>query len=51
MKNIKVIYETRETCEVATVYNYTMDTAKEWKEKGWILTGTYYNSLTFRRDI
>ena len=47
----KVIYEKRSDCEVASVYNYTMDTINEWKEKGWILTGTYYHFLTFRRDF
>lgn len=29
----KVIYEKRSDCEFARVYNYTMDTAKAWKEK------------------
>lgn len=48
---MKVVYEKNETCEFASVYNYTMDTVKEWKEKGWVLTGTYYGFLTFRRDI
>lgn len=47
----KVIYKKSYDCEHASVYNYTMDTIKEWKEKGWILTGTYYQFLTFRRDL
>lgn len=48
---MRVIYEKHETCEVARGYNYTMDTAKEWKADGWILTGTYYHFLIFRRDF
>lgn len=31
----------------ATVYNYNMDTVREWEANGWHLVGTYYGFLTF----
>lgn len=31
----------------ATVYNYNMDTVREWEANGWHLEGTYYGFLTF----
>ena len=47
----KVIYKRCSDCEYVCVYNYNMDTVKKWEEKGYILTGTYYQFLTFRRDF
>ena len=50
MKKIGTIYEECETCTIAKVYDYTMDTVKEMKNDGWILTGTFCRFLTFRKD-
>ena len=35
---------------IAKVYDYTLDTAKEFESKGWKLTGTFYNFLTFVKN-
>ncbi len=50
MKKIDIIYEERETCTIAKVYNYTFDTVKEMESSGWKITGTFYRFLTFRKD-
>lgn len=53
MKKFEVnhtIYEDLETCTIAKVYNYTLDTSKEFEKDGWTLTGTFYGFLTFRKD-
>lgn len=50
MKKIGTIYEDRENCIIAKVYDYTLDTAKEFESKGWKLTGTFYNFLTFVKN-
>lgn len=47
--NKKVITE-YETCTVCQVYNYTFDITKQMKQDGWVLEGTYYRHLTFRKD-
>lgn len=39
-----------ETSTICQVYNYDMDTLKEMEAKGWVLEGTYYGFLTFRKD-
>lgn len=33
------------------VYDYTMDTVKEFEEAGWHLSGTYYHFLTFWKYV
>ena len=32
---------------LAIVYDYNMDTVREWEANGWKLEGTYYGFLTF----
>ena len=43
-------YSEYETYEVCRVYDYDMDTSREMKAAGWVLDGTYYDHLTFRKD-
>ena len=43
-------YTEYETATICKVYNYDLDTVKEMGLKGWVLTGTYYGFLTFRKD-
>lgn len=31
----------------AFVFNYNMDTVREWEANGWKLEGTFYGFLTF----
>lgn len=47
--NKKVItdYENSTMCQV---YNYTFDITKEMEQDGWVLEGTYYRHLTFRKS-
>ena len=47
--NRKVITD-KETCTICQVYNYTLDVVREMKQDGWVLEGTYYHNLTFRKD-
>lgn len=46
----KRIYNEYETSTICTVYNYNMDTVKKMEFDGWVLTGTYYGFLTFRKS-
>lgn len=46
----KFIYIESETAIFCRVYNYDLDTVKEMELNGWVLTGTYYGFLTFRKD-
>ena len=46
----RYVYIEFDTGTICRVYNYDLDTVKEMESEGWMLTGTYYGFLSFRKD-
>lgn len=46
----KKVYEMNGDLIWCSVYGYTMDTRKQMEAKGWHISGTYYECLTFWKE-
>lgn len=47
----RYVYSYNRTSVICSVYGYDFDTIPEMVSDGWVLCGTYYECLTFRKDI